>query len=337
MGPAETAKIAKKMNSVGAPVVDLAEQIKWWDALDNATLFDPNFPAFLRMARECQHPDARWLVSLLRADAVVDELELEDVLENQSDKTPDDARVMFLLVLLGTHLLRAMPLLHRAAEMGYAPAQAHLALWYQDRQHAAAFKWASLAAARGDRDGIGMLASCYASGCGCGKDEAIAIELFKRAAHLSDSFAEFEFGRLAFGGLDWERYFWWGRAATHGFFADDFCRSALRCLPSFEEGAHGRIVHTMAPLLRNNASTESGTVFGSFYSVLQMSEFRRIVELYDAMLGRARRAIHCWSMAGRRCRVVKDMRVMIAKMLWEEAWRWGEKEGARDEKKAKRS
>jgi hypothetical protein len=27
-------------------------------------------------------------------------------------------------------------------------------------------------------------------------------------------------------------------------------------------------------------------------------------------------------MAGRRLGVVKDVRVMIAKMLWEEAWRW---------------
>jgi hypothetical protein len=42
------------------------------------------------------------------------------------------------------------------------------------------------------------------------------------------------------------------------------------------------------------------------------------------MLGRAREAIKCWSMAGRRVGVVKDMRVMISKMAWEEAWRWGQ-------------
>jgi hypothetical protein len=27
---------------------------------------------------------------------------------------------------------------------------------------------------------------------------------------------------------------------------------------------------------------------------------------------------------GKRCRVVGDVRVVIAKMLWEEAWQWGE-------------
>jgi hypothetical protein len=60
--------------------------------------------------------------------------------------------------------------------------------------------------------------------------------------------------------------------------------------------------------------------------------------LHDAMMGRARRAICCWSMAGQRLRVVKDMRVMIAKMLWKGAWQWGEKEvNARNEKKARPS
>jgi hypothetical protein len=39
----------------------------------------------------------------------------------------------------------------------------------------------------------------------------------------------------------------------------------------------------------------------------------------------------------RRCRVVKDMRVMIAKMAWIEVWRWSrvEPEELQDTKKAK--
>jgi hypothetical protein len=52
----------------------------------------------------------------------------------------------------------------------------------------------------------------------------------------------------------------------------------------------------------------------------------RVGELHAAMLGRARRAIDCWSVAALRCGVVKDVRVMIAKMAWAEAWRWGEHE-----------
>jgi hypothetical protein len=49
-----------------------------------------------------------------------------------------------------------------------------------------------------------------------------------------------------------------------------------------------------------------------------------VLALYDLMLSRARQAIQCWSMAGRRLAVAKDIQVLIAKMMWEEAWRWGE-------------
>jgi hypothetical protein len=55
-----------------------------------------------------------------------------------------------------------------------------------------------------------------------------------------------------------------------------------------------------------------------------VAQLERVIELHAAMLGRARRAIDCWSMAGWRLRVVKDMRVVIAKMAWEEVWRLGE-------------
>jgi hypothetical protein len=42
------------------------------------------------------------------------------------------------------------------------------------------------------------------------------------------------------------------------------------------------------------------------------------------MLDHAKEAIGCWSMAGRRRGVVKDIRVMIAKMAWE-PWLWSKK------------
>jgi hypothetical protein len=66
-------------------------------------------------------------------------------------------------------------------------------------------------------------------------------------------------------------------------------------------------------------------MFTHSVSEVKMLIVERLLELHKAMLARARRAIDCWSMAGRRCGVVKDMRVVIAKMAWEEAWQWGEK------------
>jgi hypothetical protein len=52
-------------------------------------------------------------------------------------------------------------------------------------------------------------------------------------------------------------------------------------------------------------------------SSAELVKLQRLFELHAEMINRAKRAIMCWSMAGRRLRVVKDMRVVIAKMMWE--------------------
>jgi hypothetical protein len=48
------------MNASGGRVVDLAEQMKWWDALD-AFADELGVEKGLQMARECRHSDAQWL------------------------------------------------------------------------------------------------------------------------------------------------------------------------------------------------------------------------------------------------------------------------------------
>jgi hypothetical protein len=65
-----------RMNSSGA-AIDKAEWIKWWDVLSDVVDFgepmedededfipEPDVMKALDRARECQHPDAQWLVSL---------------------------------------------------------------------------------------------------------------------------------------------------------------------------------------------------------------------------------------------------------------------------------
>jgi hypothetical protein len=61
---------------------------------------------------------------------------------------------------------------------------------------------------------------------------------------------------------------------------------------------------------------------------------QRVLELHGQLLGRARSAIDCWSVAARRLGVAKDIRVMIAKMAWEEVWRWGEQDAVKQEHKS---
>jgi hypothetical protein len=101
-----------------------------------------------------------------------------------------------------------------------------------------------------------------------------------------------------------------------------FCRAARKLLPSFEKVENGRILHAVAPVIRRHCDVTRGEIFGHHRSESQLLKLRRVLELHEAMLGRAARAIGCWGIVACRLGLVKDLRVMIAKMLWEEAWRW---------------
>jgi TPR repeat protein len=61
---------------------------------------------------------------------------------------------------------RKEDLLLRAAEMGYAPAQAGLVA-FMVRDGESAFRWAERAAAQFDREGLFRLGRCLHRGTGC--------------------------------------------------------------------------------------------------------------------------------------------------------------------------
>jgi hypothetical protein len=101
-----------------------------------------------------------------------------------------------------------------------------------------------------------------------------------------------------------------------------------KLVPEFEKGQLGRILHTTAPLIRKNYDVVEETMFGWPVFQERAKLFARAIVLHDGLLARARQAIACWSVVGLRVGVVKDVRVMIAKMAWEEVWKWGEKREA---------
>jgi TPR repeat protein len=77
------------------------------------------------------------------------------------------------------------------------------------------FKFAQLAAAQGERDGLGWLGVCFRVGGGCEKNLNKAKEKFLLASELGDVSAMYELGRLL-ADSDPQRWRWWGRAAALG-------------------------------------------------------------------------------------------------------------------------
>jgi hypothetical protein len=113
---------------------------------------------------------------------------------------------------------------------------------------------------------------------------------------------------------------------ARGAWQASFVNDSLSLIAGFEVGELGRILHIVAPVLRANRNVAEQEVFGKHHSEGTWRMLLPVLELHQAMLDRARCAIACWSMAGCRRGLVKDMRVVIAKMMWKEPWRWGERE-----------
>jgi hypothetical protein len=218
-------------------------------------------------------------------------------------------------------------LVRRSAEMGYAPAQRDLSVLAEERvEDDMLLMWAERAAAQGFPHGILRLSHCYRKGFVCDQDEEKALELLRQAAELGCPKAQGKYGTRAYSECDWRRYHWWVLAAIGGYGRANLIRALAPLIPSFERGENGRILHTLAPVVKAHFLHEEGSLFGIDVSGAEYFACDGILWLHGEMLGRAREALDCWSIVGRRCRVVKDIRVMIAKMAWEEVWLWGEKE-----------
>jgi hypothetical protein len=337
VGSQETA-YREKMNAGAAAAVAKADLIKWWDALDAMLVQDPDaqraqqlFLAALRLARESQHPDARWLVSLLPAGEDVTPASLREVMQKQGN----DARGMHIAWLMGDR--RQNDLLARAAEKGYAPAQALLSAVCEDGD--TSFALAQRAADQGDRSGFGRLGYCLIAGTGCISDSVRAVGLLKEAAELGSSWSQWMYGQLAFSAAEWEHYHWMALAAAKGYNVVEFCESVLALLPRFKKGDSdsGRILLFAAPVVRANVDGAKKELCGRPVPQRSWENVQRLLRLHEAMINRARRAIDCWSMAGRRLGLAKDMRVTIAKMAWAEAWVWGEMDKSQSAQKPKHS
>jgi hypothetical protein len=312
-----------RMSARGVVIADRAEQIKWWNVIDTMAgrLGDADAVKGLRMARECRHPDAQWLVSLFPAGVPVTPERVLAVMLLQKD----DPLAMLLAHEVGLVVdeeFKYGALLMRAAEMGYAPAQAQVAMRKQD-----SFQWAERAAAQGDRHGMYQLAYHLYHGVGCEKDRGRALKLVREGAELGDAAAQAMYGAVAFDELDWVGYHWCSLALAQGF--DDFgdCTGAVSLmLPLFERCEYGHILHLFGPILKAGLHIERDRLYYTTLTATALQQVQRVIVLHEDMLDRAKTAIACWSMAGRRLGVVKDMRVMIAKMAWAEPWKWGENE-----------
>jgi hypothetical protein len=292
----------------GVDEAEQGEREKWADVLDRLGNVSGGFERVLREARECRHPDAVWLVSLFPAGETVTRKRAREVLLEQGE----DPRALFFVARLSKNDKEKM---ERSARLGYAPAQVMMSLRSDTVD---CFKWASLAAENGDRGGLCELGRRYRYGLGCAADRDKAIDLFRQSAELGDAAAQGMYAEIGFGKFDWQRFHWWARASRRSL-AGYFCSAVCDLAPLFQQGQHSRIVHEVAPVIRKNLDSDVAS-----YRIEEpmARELRRVLKVHEVMTARGRDAIACWSMCALRLGMVKDMRVVIAMLVWAEPWRW---------------
>jgi hypothetical protein len=115
-----------------------------------------------------------------------------------------------------------------------------------------------------------------------------------------------------------QRWLWWGRAAVLGP-PGSFAHLFSRPVQEFNSGSgSGAVVFQIGRALNGHVNVEDRTVFGviDIFDNL-MSPANTAISFYKSQLSSCRRAVDAWSHVGIRYGAVKDIRILIGKLVWE--------------------
>ena len=255
--------------------------------------------------------EMRWLTNLFPLQRCkVSREDAEARLGDWCAAHPDDARALLYLASVQSD----DALIEKAASMGDARALA--CVFDRSSSVEKKFQLARASAEKGDALGTYYLMQCFVGGIGCVKDEGIARELLERAADLG-SFSVFcelvencemkpekrakllvsFFGLYAFGSAD--------------LYSD--LKELLQRHETDE--ALKQVIFDVGGTLKD--TIEEGKVLGKDVNSTCLETFLRVVELYDRWCDVAREACVAWILIAKRMGLNKDVRRMIAKLVWE--------------------
>jgi hypothetical protein len=288
---------------------DLQQLLVWYKIRD--TLFGVNgcekaTKKALELASVCEHPSAVWLTKLFAGRDVA---------------SGEDARQVFLAfendpraLCFAAFLVDDFDEVGRAAELGDAFAQAWMT---QTTIGQESFRWAEKCAAQGERDGFYNLGRCYRDGIECDEDVERAKESFLVAAELGYVYAMVFAGWL-FDRDDPLRFFWLGRAASNGesgSFLNEMAYQIRRF--NFETGLES-VVFAIGRALQGHIDGKRRTIFGNSNSFdTYIDSANQALHFYEFRSQSYRKAVDMWTIIGLRNNVVKDIRNMIGKKIWD--------------------
>lgn len=292
--------------------------LSWYLIRD--TMFGQNhlrqdFSKALVLASNCVYPEAIWLTKVFSGRSFSTTQAAVVVLR---EKGEDEARALcFAALLVFRDILEedhSDRWLRRSAELGYPFAQAELA-----RRVASTEKLmlAQKAALEGERDGFYQLALVYIQGRGCEKDCELAKENALIAAKLDHIDAMCLYGDLL-EVSDPGKWTWLAKAAELGS-SNRLMVGALDQVRKFRSGkSRPPIIFAIGRVLKGNINADKKEIFGSGDNFeLFVGPAYQAIDFFIVQSFAARRAVDTWTRVGLCFKIVKDIRILIGKIIWE--------------------
>ena len=293
--------------------IPVATQLEWYKARDtffgDNSVSHQNIPLAIELALSCQHPDARWLTE---ACAGKDARTVDDVERVFSALGHNDARALCFAWLLGNQ--EDLAPLRRSAELGFAWAQAWMAGRTGGKE---CFKFAQLAAAQGERDGYYWFGVCFRGGEGCEENPELAKENFLRASELGHVSGMRCLGYLL-NESDPQPWRWWGRAAALGE-SWSFLANFAQQVRLFNSGSGSdAVVFSIGQALQGHVNEEARTIFkdGQKFDS-RIGPAKQAIAFFEAQIKATKDAMSAWTQVGIQFNIVKDVRKLIAKLIWD--------------------
>ncbi len=261
------------------------------------------------------HPEAVWFTKVFSGRSCSTRQEAVAILLEHGE---NDARALCFAALLffrepldqdhGWRYLR------RSAQLGYPFAQAELARRLRSEEK---FTLAQKSALQGERDGLFLLSKLYQIGFGCKRDLELAKGNALVAAQLGHVDAMYMLGELL-DEADPERWTWWGKAAKQGVHFQ-VMNHVYQYISRVMAGKYRpSIVFAIGRVLKGNVNAEKREVFGESHNFnYWVYPSYRAIDFFIAQSFAARQAVDTWTRVGIRLKIVKDIRIIIGKMIWE--------------------
>jgi TPR repeat protein len=295
--------------------ISLATVLEWYKIRDTFlgdNFVSQNIPLAIEMAASCQHPDALWLTKACAGKDMTTEEEAKRVFFGLGQ---NDARALFFAWRCCTVWEQEdLAPLRRSAEFGYAFAES----WMAGKMHGEErFRFAHLSTVQGERDGFYWLGQCFRLGEDCASDLRKATENLLIASELGDVFGMRELGELLIES-DPERWRWWGRAAGLGNVWSFLLEFAAQ-VELFNSGAgSAAVMFAIGHALHGHVNEQARTIFkhpDDFDSLIGPA--KQAIAFYEAQIKASKDAMRAWTLVGIKLKVVKDVRKLIAKLVWD--------------------